>query len=83
MKKSIVIAISCFSVVTMFGCAMQPKVTSSSEGTVVVRAAIPDMGIEQALQLAEAECKKYGLKARVQSVTDATTDRYIFACINR
>ncbi len=82
MKQSNLIAIL-FSVITMLGCSMQPTVTSSSEGTVVIKAAIPDMGVEQALSLAEAECKKYGLKARVQSVTGPTTDRYIFACVNR
>ena len=72
-----------FSVVTMLGCSTQPTVTSSSEGTVVIKAAIPDMGVEQALPLAEAECKKHGLKARLQSLTGPTTDRYIFACVNR
>lgn len=82
MKQSNLIAIV-FSAITMLGCSMQPTVTSSSEGTVVIKAAIPDMGVEQALPLAEAECKKYGLKARVQSLTGPTTDRYIFACVNR
>ena len=76
----LVIAISLF---TMLGCSTQPRVTSSSEGTVVIKAAIPDMGVEQALPLAEAECKKYGLNARLQSLTGPTTDRYIFACVNR
>ncbi|MDP1525469.1 MAG: hypothetical protein Q8M20_06645 [Rhodocyclaceae bacterium] len=82
MKQSNLISIV-FSAITMLGCSMQPTVTSSSEGTVVIKAAIPDMGVEQALPLAEAECKKYGLKARVQSLTGPTTDRYIFACVNR
>lgn len=82
MKRIYLIAIA-FSVVTALGCSTQPKVTSSSEGTVVIKAAIPDMGVEQALPLAEAECKKYGLKARLQSLTGPTTDRYIFACVNR
>ncbi len=82
MKQSNLIIIT-FSVVTMLGCSTQPKVTSSSEGTVVIKAAIPDMGVEQALPLAEAECEKYGLKARLQSLTSPTTDRYIFACVNR
>lgn len=68
---------------TILGCSAQPTVTSSSEGTVVVKAAIPDMGVEQALPLAESECKKYGLKARLQSVTGPSTDRYIFACVHR
>lgn len=71
------------SVVTAIGCSTQPTVTSSSEGTVVIKSAIPDRGVEQALPLAEAECKKYGLKARLQSLTSPTTDRYIFACVNR
>mgnify|MGYP001323233139 CR=1 FL=1 len=82
MKQSYLIPIA-FTVVTALGCSTQPTVTSSSEGTVVIKAAIPDMGIEQALPLAEAECKKYGLKARLQSLTGPTTDRYIFACVNR
>lgn len=67
----------------LVGCSTQPTVTSSSEGTVVIKAAIPDMGVEQALPLADAECKKYGLKARLQSLTSPITDRYIFACVNR
>ncbi|MDP2823806.1 MAG: hypothetical protein Q8O52_14165 [Sulfuritalea sp.] len=71
------------AVATVLGCSAQPTVTSSSEGTVVIKAAIPDMGVEQALPLAEAECKRYGLKARVQSLTGPTTDRYIFACVHR
>ena len=61
------------------GCAAQ--VTSSTPGTVVVRASVPDTGVEKALELAEAECAKRNLSARVRSVTSPTTDRYIFDCI--
>ena len=59
------------------------KLKRARDACVHIKAAIPDMGVEQALPLAEAECKKYGLKARVQSLTGPTTDRYIFACVNR
>ena len=82
MKKRNYLVVA-FSAVTMLGCSTQPTVTSSSEGTVVIKSGIPDAGVEQALPLAEAECKKYGLKARLQSLTSPTTDRYIFACVNR
>ena len=61
------------------GCAAQ--VTSSAGRTVIVRAGVPDMGIERALILAEAECAKQGLSARVQAVTTPSTDRYIFECV--
>ena len=67
------------AVVTMNGCAAQ--VTSSTPSTVVVRAGFPDMGVEKALELAEAECAKRGLSARVRSVTTPITDRYIFDCV--
>lgn len=82
MKHSYLIAVA-FSATIILGCSTQPTVTSSSEGTVVIKAAIPDMGVEQALPLAESECKKFGMKARLQSLTGPTTNRYIFACINR
>lgn len=61
--------------------ACAAKVTRSSGRTVVIRAAVPDMGVEKALDLAEAECSKQGLSARVQELTSATTDRYIFECV--
>jgi hypothetical protein len=63
------------------GACTAPQVTSSSGRTVVVRAGSPDMGVEKALELANAECAKQGLSARVQMVTSATTDRYIFECV--
>ncbi len=66
-------------VYTLAACAAQ--VTSSGGRTVVVRAAVPDMGVENALVLAEAECAKLGLSARVQAVTTPQTDRYIFECV--
>ena len=61
------------------GCAAE--VTSAAGRTVIVRAGFPDMGIEKALALAEAECNKQGLSARVQAVTSPMTDRYIFECV--
>lgn len=67
------------AVVTMTSCAAQ--ITSSTPSTVVVRAGVPDMGVEKALELAEAECAKRGLSAHVHSVTSPNTDRYIFDCV--
>jgi len=67
-----------FTVTTIAGCAAQ--ITSSTPGTVVVRAGVPDMGVEKALELAEVECAKRGLSARVHSVTSPNSDRYIFDC---
>jgi len=61
------------------GCSSQ--VTSSSGRTIIVRSGFPDMGIENALLLAEKECLKKGKSARVQSVTSPNTDRYIFECV--
>ncbi len=61
------------------GCAT--TVTSVTDRTVIVRAGFPDMGVEKALTLADSECQKRGLSARVQQVTSPTTDRYIFECV--
>jgi hypothetical protein len=78
MQKNRFALIACFA---LMGCISQPVVTSSSDSTVVVRAAIPDMGIEEVLPLAEAACKKHGMRARLQMPSGPTTDRYIFACV--
>ena len=63
-------------IMNLSGCATE--VTSATGRTVIVRAGFPDMGVEKALELAEAECRKQGLSARVQAVTSPTTDKYIF-----
>ena len=68
-----------FLMALMTGCAAQ--VTSSTPSTVIVRASVPDTGVEKALELAEVECAKRKLSARVHSVTSPNTDRYIFDCI--
>jgi hypothetical protein len=65
--------------VLITACAAQ--VTTAGGRTVIVRSGFPDMGLENALVLAQMECEKVGLAARVQSVTSATTDRYIFECL--
>jgi hypothetical protein len=71
----------CLLPITFFlsGCASQ--VTSSTGRTVIVRAGIPDMGVDSALALAEIECKKKGLAARIQAMTSPMSDRYIFECV--
>ncbi len=61
--------------------ACAAEVTTATGRTVIVRSGFPDMGIEKALRLAQGECEKLGLAARVQSVTSPTTDRYIFECV--
>lgn len=61
------------------GCATE--ITSSHGRTVIVRAGFPDMGPEKATGLAEAECRKRGLSARVQAITGPTSDRYVFECV--
>ena len=63
----------------LLGCAAE--ITSSTPRTVIVKAGIPDMGVEKALVLAEAECAKKGLSARVQAITNPNSDRYIFECV--
>ena len=62
-------------------CGVQPKVTASGGRAVVVRAAIPDIGVEQALPLAEAECQKQGKSARAQKITSPSSNKYIFECV--
>jgi len=57
------------------------KITSSTHGTFVVRAGFPDMGVEKALNLAESECGKRKLAARVRSTTSEKTNKYIFDCV--
>jgi len=79
MKTSELTASLLIAAAALTGCAAE--VTSSSGRTVVVRAGVPDMGVEKALALAEAECAKRGLSARVQSLTSPITDRYIFECV--
>lgn len=61
--------------------ACAAEITSSGGRTVIVRAGFPDMGIEKALTLANVECAKQGLAARVQAMTSATSDRYVFECV--
>lgn len=61
------------------GCATE--ITSSHGRTVIVRAGFPDMGPEKATGLAEVECAKRGLSARVQALTGPTSDRYVFECV--
>lgn len=61
------------------GCAAQ--VTSTGGRTVIVRAGFPDMGVERAMALADAECAKQGMSARVQAVSGPMSDRYIFECV--
>lgn len=61
------------------GCATE--ITSSHGRTVIVRAGFPDMGPEKATGLAEAECAKRGLSARVQALTSPTNKRYVFECV--
>lgn len=59
--------------------ACAAKVTTSGR-TVVVRAGFPDMGVEKALALAEAECGKRNQSATVRGVTTRGAARYIFEC---
>ena len=71
--------LSIIFVLTISGCATQA--TAVTDRTVVVQAGFPDIGVEKALALADKECVKRGLSARVQQVTSPTTDRYIFECV--
>lgn len=67
------------TILVLSGCAAE--VTSSTSGNIIVKAGFPDLGVEKALVLAEAECAKKGLSARVQAITNPNTDRYIFECV--
>ena len=78
MKKLLIVALALSAIA---GCAA--KVTASNGRTVIVRAAVPDMGVEKALMLADAECAKQHLSATVQSVSNPNSDRYIFTCVSR
>jgi uncharacterized protein YcfL len=73
----IVIAVA----VALAGCSIPPKITAVTDRTVVVRGATPDDGVEAPLALANAECAKRGLSARVMQVSSPSTDRYIFECV--
>lgn len=64
----------------MASCASE-KITMATGRTVVVRAGFPDMGVEKALALADSECAKRDLSARVQQLTSPNTDKYIFECV--
>jgi hypothetical protein len=61
-------------VVVLAGCAAQ--VISSSERSVVVRARIHD--VADAQRLADAECAKYGRKARLGG--KLTNNQYSYDC---
>lgn len=65
---------------TIAGCATE--ITSSHGRTVIVRAGFPDVGPEKATGLADAECRKRGLSARLQSLTGPASDRYVFECVS-
>ena len=78
MQKLMIVALA---MAALAGCAA--KVTASNGRTVIVRAAVPDMGVEKALMLADAECAKQNLAASVQSVSNPNSDRYIFMCVSR
>lgn len=74
--KYVLIALS----IALAGCATE-KITAVTGRTVVVRAGFPDLGVEKALILADQECAKRDLSARVQQITSPTTDKYIFECV--
>lgn len=61
-------------------CATE-KITMATNRTVVVQAGFPDMGVEKALVLADNECAKRNLSARVQQMTSRNTHKYIFECV--
>ncbi len=65
--------------ILLSGCAAQ--ITGATPLAVIVKAGFPDKGIEQALALADAECGKYGRRARPVDPMPPSTDRYVFDCI--
>lgn len=71
MKKVLLLACVLFS-----GCAA--KVLSSTERTVIVQARIQD--VADAQEVANSECKKRGLYARLSG--KATTNQFVFDCVN-
>ena len=74
-------ALAIITVALISGCSDEFKLTSSTGQSVIVHAATPDRGIEQALPQAQAECQTQGLSAKVQSVPSANTNLYIFECV--
>lgn len=58
--------------------ACASEVSTVMSRVVIVRAGFPDGGVEKARVLAEAECRKQGLSARVQTVD---SPRYVFECV--
>jgi hypothetical protein len=67
--------------VFLSGCATE--ITATTGATVVVRAGFPDIGVERALVLADAECQRNKKSAVVVSLTSSNTDKYIFECVRR
>lgn len=71
--------LSLLLILGLSACAAQ--ITSSAGRTVIIQAGFPDIGVDKALNLADAECAKRGLSARIQALTGPTSDRYIFECV--
>ncbi|MES2415080.1 MAG: hypothetical protein V4614_14835 [Pseudomonadota bacterium] len=60
------------------GCAA--KLVSSSPRSVVVSAG--DMYVQEATNMAEAECVKHGRHARLMQSPGRNSDQFLFDCVN-
>jgi hypothetical protein len=75
--KRLVFILSFAALVTGCGVTLN-KVLSASERTVIVQAISGDMAAAQ--KLADAECARYGRKARLAQVLDGTV-QYVYDCV--
>ena len=83
MMKSLATTLCLTITLLMLGAGCSSRITLSSGQTIIVRPAFPDKGIEDALSLAEDECKKRGRSARAPSVTSFNSDIYVFKCVRK
>ncbi|MBS1217954.1 MAG: hypothetical protein H6R21_1087 [Proteobacteria bacterium] len=69
----------CSILIFLSGCAAE--ITAATPRAVIVKAGLPDRGIEKALALADAECSKHGRRARPVDPMPPGSGRYVFDCI--
>ena len=74
------ITVTCVTIAVLTGCAIGPRVISSSPRTVVVRAG--DARVQEAQNLAEQECGKHQLHARLVQSPTPNSSNFVYDCVN-
>ena len=72
------VLVAFFVLVALTGCAA--KLVSTSPRSVVISAG--DARVQEAQNMADAECAKHGRYARLQERPSPTSDQFMFACVN-